>query len=821
MGEVQRIVPDIRPIGPSGSVIMSQPNNVKGFEWAYLAYPTGLNDLVDVTLTSVASGQFLMSNGVQWVNSAYLAGSGYSIVQVSGNTLTQRAKLNFLGTGIYLSDNNSNGSTDVRLASGLNNLSQMASNGFIVQTGVQGFTARIFASGSNKLSIGYNTGQTGNPIFDVREGNIDLNNVSGVLNYDKGGTNLSWLGNPNNLLGVNNAGDALEYKAFGSSNSSISIDNSAEDIDIYVVPGNISINDFANTLNVNKGGTGRTSFPIGSFLMGSGTVIAVNTGNLFFDFTNQRLGFGTTVPSSTIHFASAIGPIFKIEPRSLLGGSVPKDNTVEYDGTRLYLTNNLSIRGAIATTGDNLTNFVGILPFSRGGTSVTGFASGSLAISDGQSLIAFNGLANNEIPVWSGNVWRSSSGSYVSLAPTTTFRNSIVSQAPNIIPLSLASSSLGQTTGYFHIYDAANRPIFVIDKNGHIGASGSFTNSGMLTVEGLVTFNKGNGALGIASGNILPSIWQLGNALQGINFGIHGIELRNANGQKAIYVNTASGIVFTQPLTIASGAFRTHIDVQGTGNIVIFPTGNGTLALVSQIPTGSLGGGGISISDAYTANSVSGDLLTYNSTTGIIGLTRETIWDIFLRSGPISYTTGTIGLNMGSASFKTGVMGSINVSGGLLTYNSATGTIGLTRTSLYDSFTARSPLTYTTGSIGLSDNSRIKTITAVFQGFPVVSGQLSNPIIISYTGQIAKMSIFGNATGSIQVDVKKSIYSNYPVASSICSTNIPIISNNVKNRDTSLTSWTSGLMPDDILIFAVTSGNNLMSQVTVSLDVRV
>lgn len=60
--------------------------------------------------------------------------------------------------------------------------------GFLTYTSTGVYTTRIFSTGSNKVSITNNNGSGGNPIFDINESNLSLNNIGSILSVVKGGT---------------------------------------------------------------------------------------------------------------------------------------------------------------------------------------------------------------------------------------------------------------------------------------------------------------------------------------------------------------------------------------------------------------------------------------------------------------------------------------------------------------------------------------------------------------------------------------------------------------------------------------------------------
>lgn len=60
--------------------------------------------------------------------------------------------------------------------------------GFLTYTSTGVYTLRLLSTGSNKVSITNNNGSGGNPIFDINESNLSLNNLGSILSITKGGT---------------------------------------------------------------------------------------------------------------------------------------------------------------------------------------------------------------------------------------------------------------------------------------------------------------------------------------------------------------------------------------------------------------------------------------------------------------------------------------------------------------------------------------------------------------------------------------------------------------------------------------------------------
>jgi len=143
-----------------------------GGSWTNIgAGATALNDLNDVILTSVISGNIVSYNGSNWVN---LATSSLGFATTS-HTHSGFQALNTELTG----------------------LSSLSTNGITVRTSSGNYTGRTLATSSNIITIVNADGISGNPTFDINEANLTLDNIGGTLSNTKGGTgqnSSAWTG---------------------------------------------------------------------------------------------------------------------------------------------------------------------------------------------------------------------------------------------------------------------------------------------------------------------------------------------------------------------------------------------------------------------------------------------------------------------------------------------------------------------------------------------------------------------------------------------------------------------------------------------------
>jgi hypothetical protein len=81
---------------------------------------------------------------------------------------------------------------------------------------------------------------------------------------------------------------------------------------------------------------------------------------------------------------------------------------------------------------------------------------------------------------------------------------------------------------------------------------------------------------------------------------------------------------------------------------------------------------------------------------------------------------------------------------------------------------------------------------------------------IPYNCQVLEWYVIGGATGTIEFDVKKSSFANYPSTTSIVGSDYPKLTSQFKNSNTGVTAW-SGLSGGDIVDFVINSNTDVES----------
>ena len=103
----------------------------------------------------------------------------------------------------------------------------------------------------------------------------------------------------------------------------------------------------------------------------------------------------------------------------------------------------------------------------------------------------------------------------------------------------------------------------------------------------------------------------------------------------------------------------------------------------------------------------------------------------------------------------------------------------------------------------------------------VIATGVSGDVRVDFPCTIVGWTLLADQTGSIQIDIWKDTYANYPptVADTITAAAKPLISSGVKNSSTTLSGWTTTIAAGDTLRFNVDSVTAI-NRVTLALHLR-
>ena len=93
-------------------------------------------------------------------------------------------------------------------------------------------------------------------------------------------------------------------------------------------------------------------------------------------------------------------------------------------------------------------------------------------------------------------------------------------------------------------------------------------------------------------------------------------------------------------------------------------------------------------------------------------------------------------------------------------------------------------------------------------------------LTIDVTGIIQSFTLLADNIGTLELDIRKSTFSDFPAGSSICGNNRPELTNSQKQTDITLTGWTKQLTAGDILQYEVINTSTSLKKFAIALKVN-
>lgn len=236
------------PITTSGTLVFSLANDlaaVEGLATTGVAVRTATDTWATRTLTAPAAGltitnpaglagnpTFALANDLAAVEA--LAANGFAAR--TGTDAWAVRTLTAPAAGLTITNPaGTAGNPTFALANDLLQVESLATNGFAVRTGTDSWSTRIISGTTNRIAVTNGDGINGNAVIDISSSYAGQTSITtlgtvttGVWNGTTlatgfGGTGLATIGTANQLLGVNNAGTALEYRTVGTSSYSVNV----------------------------------------------------------------------------------------------------------------------------------------------------------------------------------------------------------------------------------------------------------------------------------------------------------------------------------------------------------------------------------------------------------------------------------------------------------------------------------------------------------------------------------------------------------------------------------------------------------------------
>jgi hypothetical protein len=553
---------------------------------------TSLN--VNQILIGNATGALIQSTSLSWDNpsntltATNFAGSGTALTNLTATNITGNISVSQGGTGattLALGKILVGNGTGVVIQP--SNLSWDNSSNTLSATNFAGSGASLTSLSATNITGNLNVSQGGTGATTLALGKLLVGNGTNSLIQP---TNLSW-DNPSNTLTATN---------FIGSGTAIT---------------NLTAANITGNINVSQGGTGYNTLTAGQLLVGNGTNPMIQTPNLTWNTTSNRLGICTTTPIATLDVSGNV---------NILG-------IITGDGSSLRNLNSSNIN-------------TGTLSISCGGTGVSTFTSNQILIGN-----ATNNLIQTPNLTWNNN--------------SLGIRNPNPSEALDVSGNITSSGTVKGTNGLISNKDLLFNNIagaswqidisnyilnFKNDNGGVFNNKLSITNTGNLNVIGIIS-GDGSGLNLLNATNIKSGTLSVTNG---------GTGLTTLTNNKLL-VGNGTGVI-NQPSNLHWDINNNRLGIcTNNPNSTLDVTGN--ISASSNISTsGTFIGSGNTLTNLNTSNVSSGTLNALYGGTGCTSLNtlqfdtidnilkiKDTISSKWTGSGTsIYYNTGNIGIGI-------------------------------------------------------------------------------------------------------------------------------------------------------------------------------
>lgn len=240
-----------------------------------------------------------------------------------------------------------------------------------------------------------------------------------------------------------------------------------------------------------------------------------------------------------------------------------------------------------------------------------------------------------------------------------------------------------------------------------------------------------------------------------------------------------------------------------TAGTAVYASTAGTAAYASAAPWSGLSGTAIKLDDLSAPD----DNTDLNAGTAAHGLCPK------LDDDPLHFLNGQGGWTTPSVGDLGGIPVSTFDAAGDLLYGTADNAVGR--------------LAIGTAGYQLKSDGTVPSWAASYAGINfVIDGggaaigtAIKGDIEVPFNCDIDRVTLLGDQSGSIVVNILKAAYADYPGTVSICGTVKPTLAGAAKYQDTTLTSWTTALTAGEIIRYVVESAATVQ-RCTVALHVR-